>query len=218
MLLDEAPRQTLTRLTRLARRRGHAFGWLEIALGPRLEEFADVAVEVAIETGDPIGRVLARVLPGRATDELIRRLVEKCGDPRYRPAVPLSEVALVSTQALLAACKLSWPTTDEEDHLAEVARWTQNLGVWFGRLGRRQEAYEAASEAVGLLHQLEPRRPRKYRPALATALDDLSTRFANLGRLEEALDAIQEAVRIQRGCPIEILSVGTWSCRGAFTI
>ncbi len=59
---------TLTCLTRLAQRPGPTRRWLASVFDHRLEQLAEPAVEVAVETGDPIGTcqlVESSVLPAR---------------------------------------------------------------------------------------------------------------------------------------------------------
>lgn len=56
---SQAPRALLTQLTRLAQRRPDKRRWLGDVLGRRLDKLAAVAVDVAVETGDPIGLMLA---------------------------------------------------------------------------------------------------------------------------------------------------------------
>ena len=53
---------SLTVLTRLAQQSPPAEKWLEDALGKDVERLAEPAIAVAIQTGDPIGPVLAKVL------------------------------------------------------------------------------------------------------------------------------------------------------------
>lgn len=59
----------LTVLTRLAQRRPDAERWLEQVLASDLEALAEPAIRVAIETGRPMGRMLARALRSQPLKE-----------------------------------------------------------------------------------------------------------------------------------------------------
>ncbi|HSG39816.1 MAG TPA: hypothetical protein VLE27_09280, partial [Thermoanaerobaculia bacterium] len=84
-------------LTRIAQRRPAADEWLRSAFHGRLASLAESALDVAVETGDPIGLALAREIEEHATEELAERLMDRCDDLRYRPSLPLREVALAAT-------------------------------------------------------------------------------------------------------------------------
>jgi hypothetical protein len=80
----------LTVMTRLARRSAEASIWLRHALAANLDSLAEVALDVATETGDPAGLDLAHALEGSATDELVEKLYTLVGgDGRYSASVPL---------------------------------------------------------------------------------------------------------------------------------
>ena len=55
-------KSALTQMTRIAQRRGLDAARLERGLRHNLERLAPLAVEVGLETGDPIGQVLAGLL------------------------------------------------------------------------------------------------------------------------------------------------------------
>ncbi len=85
MFYDADPSAALTYLTRIAGRKEHARSWLTRSLeGQRFEELVELALEVAIETGDPIGRVLANRLeeapPSAPHAALLQRLLDKLPD------------------------------------------------------------------------------------------------------------------------------------------
>jgi len=66
-------------------------------------------------------------------------------------------------------------------------------------LGRREEALQAASEAVDIHRGLAKARPDAFLPALAGSLHNLGNKLSALGRREEALQVTSEAVDIRRG-------------------
>ena len=66
------------------------------------------------------------------------------------------------------------------------------------KLGRREDALAATTEAVEIYRELAAARPDAFRPDLAMSLTNQSTALAELGRREDALAAITEAVEIYR--------------------
>ncbi|MCP4661442.1 MAG: hypothetical protein GY856_39060, partial [bacterium] len=94
-------RSLLTRLTRLAGRREETTEWLAAAFERHPEELALVALDVAVETGDPIGRVLARLVETKATFELARTLDLRLEEESYNSSVPLWEVSLAAGEKVL---------------------------------------------------------------------------------------------------------------------
>jgi tetratricopeptide (TPR) repeat protein len=69
-----------------------------------------------------------------------------------------------------------------------------NLGNRLSELGRREEALQAAEEAVEIRRGLAETRPDALLPDLAGSLNNLGNRLSELGRREEALQAAEEAV------------------------
>ena len=65
MLNDDVSRQALTRLNRLAQRNAQGLAWLEASFDRDPENLPEIALEVAVETGDPIGQALARWIERR---------------------------------------------------------------------------------------------------------------------------------------------------------
>jgi tetratricopeptide (TPR) repeat protein len=70
-----------------------------------------------------------------------------------------------------------------------------NIGNRLSDLGRREEALNAAEEAVTLRRDLARSRPDAVIPDLAASLNNLANRLNSLGRREEALKTAGEAVR-----------------------
>jgi len=81
---------------------------------------------------------------------------------------------------------------------AQQAMTLNNLGNCLSELGRREEALEAAEEAVKIRRELAKSRPDVFLPDLAGSLNNLGNRLGELGRREEALAATEEAVKIRR--------------------
>ncbi len=193
----EEASSTLTVLTRLARRRPEFEKWLGTALHGRLEALAEIALDVAVATGDPLGLKLTEQMESLESIEVINRIQTICDSDSYRWSLPLREVARVATERGLELLRASQADLDEEKQV-EYARLASNLGVRLSGLGQREDALNATQEAVEIRRQLAQRRPDAFLPALATSLNNLGNGLSDLGRREDALNATQEAVEIYR--------------------
>lgn len=98
-----------------------------------------------------------------------------------------SFTAAVTSQLLLR-------TTDS----VERAGLLNNLAATLADLGRREDALDAAQNAVALYRDLARTRPGLFTPNLAGSLNNLANMLSNLGRHEYALDALQEALDLYR--------------------
>ncbi|MCP4594794.1 MAG: hypothetical protein GY842_29025, partial [bacterium] len=119
----------LTRLTRLAQRRSEKRSWLNQAFVGRLEKLAMIALKVGVETGDPVGSVLAEQLKKGASSEVARRLMQRCNERACRSSVPLREVAYEATRQCFEEHQRRWPHPEEERQCVERARLARALGV-----------------------------------------------------------------------------------------
>jgi tetratricopeptide (TPR) repeat protein len=196
----------LTALTRLVQRRPEQRWWLEKALSGRLEHLADIALQVAVETGDPIGSVLAKLIEREESIDLVESILTRFDESSYRDSVALFDTVLVSTRRVLSYRRELTAAQDEE-RFAEIARLSNNLSFSFSRSGRQEEAREAAQSAVKVFRSLSSGGPeREYE--LAASLSNLGVVESNLGNYQSAIMATEEAVRISRGLsekwPIEM--------------
>lgn len=91
-------RHALTVLTRMAARKSEQAAHLACAFEGRLEQLAEPALEVAVETGDPIGKVLALKVEDGCNPKLALRLLRLCQKDFFDSSVPLREVAVAATQ------------------------------------------------------------------------------------------------------------------------
>jgi len=73
-----------------------------------------------------------------------------------------------------------------------------NLANRLSAVGERNEALEAAREAVELYRGLAEASPAAYTPDLAMSLNNLANRLSAVGERNEALEAAREAVRLRR--------------------
>ena len=88
----------LTQLTRLARGREEGSRWLEGAFERKLEKLALPALDVAVETGDPVGRVLAyKIEKDHLSEATTWKIYRKL--PAF--TVTLRELAAIVTTMLL---------------------------------------------------------------------------------------------------------------------
>jgi len=188
-------RHGLTLLTRLAVRQPAASRWLAQALGSRLAVLAEVAVEVAAETGDPIAEALA----GAAEDadvSVVRHLLDLCdAEPALR-AVPLRELALQLNQQYLTFL-LEASDRDRQEFRQETVRVNNNLALRFLELEHREEALLAARQAVTLSGELAEGESESE-ALRAACLINLGHILYENGQPSKALPAIQKAVELQR--------------------
>src|SRR5262245_35407438 len=86
----------LTHLTRLTQRREEGRALLARALSGRLAAAAPDVLRVAVEAGDPVGRLLAERWAVEGREDLAEPLAELCESESYRASLPLRELALVT--------------------------------------------------------------------------------------------------------------------------
>jgi tetratricopeptide (TPR) repeat protein len=198
-ILDGAsPKQaysTLTVLTRIARRRPDLQHWIGVALQGRLEQLGEIALDVAVETGDPIGVELATKLEDNGSLELVFRLQGRCDTEKYRNSVPLREVGLIVTERSLSILREQKDKLDETQQ-AELSRLFMHLGIRLRALGRSENALQATELAVQTYRQLAQQQPDASN--LAKSLNNLGAMLRDVGRREDALQATREAVEIYR--------------------
>ncbi len=179
-------KQALTLLTRLAQRLPEGEHRLRQVLEDRLDDLAGPALEVAVETGDPIGKVLAEVLSRLARPSLIEGLAKQLMDGALDAAIPLREVALTVQERWLAILHAR--------HRAEVADARIRLGSTQAFFGHWEAAAQLQEEAVSILRGLESEQPGAHRTALGRALLDLAVSRRELGRVRDAEEILAEVI------------------------
>jgi tetratricopeptide (TPR) repeat protein len=192
---DAEATATLTVLTRLAQRQSELGRWLKAAFQGRLERLAELALEVAVETGDPIGMILAEELKGEVPVEVVLRLENLCNDERYLHSVPLMEVAHIATERALASLQ-NQDSRDEEKQL-EKSRLLFYLGIRLRALGHLEPALDATQKAVEIYRKFASRRPEMW-SHFAGGHIYVGILHQELGRPEQALVATQDALSIFR--------------------
>ncbi len=190
---NSAPATALTKLSFLAQRRPKNEHLLDEVLSGRLDKLGEVALDVAVETGDPLGKVLARRLETEGTIELMHRLVERLSRDPYASVLTLRDVSVVALARCLDHYRDSWSELDDagRGYLAGIAL---NLAQDLSYLGRWDEALTAQEEALAMLRATVDPDPS----TLATYLLEYSTILNKLGRTYEALKISREAVALRR--------------------
>ena len=182
----------LTVLDRAARDYPKAFEAITRSLKTDIHRLLFLAMAVATETGDPIGRILATALEADPRPDLAHAAEGQI--PVQTTA--LREFAVAATRQALEHEALS--STTDDDRVSEASRLLNNLGTRLSELGRREEALEATRESADIRRKLAEARPDAFLPYLAGSLNNLGTRLSELGRREEALEATRESADIRR--------------------
>ena len=175
----------LTVLTRIAARNPEESHKLEAALKGRLEHLAPLAIEVALETGDPIGQTLACVLSVKPDPTLANDLRKHIP----KKTVALREVALEVMQQCIDAHKIQ----NTNKSRREVAALLNDTTWTLTDLNRYDEALAAIEEAVELYRTMQATCTGAVESGLAMSLNNLGIALGIVGRLEDALDATKEA-------------------------
>src|SRR5687768_5545130 len=97
-MTTERRKNALTVLTRLAQREPSENRWLLAALSKDPVGLAEVAIDVAIETGEPIAASLVQLLNTEPSAALVDVLWRKC--PRY--SIALRNLAVETARIRLA--------------------------------------------------------------------------------------------------------------------
>ena len=173
---------TLTRATsldrevalRLARRalRERPFLWKE-------------ALDIALTQGGPLAPALEALIESGATLPL----------GEIHDAIPVGHPVLAGA-ALAATRRLA---ASAERSSEQQAHWANNMAIRLSEVGQRNEALEAAREAVELYRGLAEDSPAAYTPRLAMSLNNLANCLSGVGERNEALVAAREAVELYRG-------------------
>jgi tetratricopeptide (TPR) repeat protein len=175
----------LTVLARLARRRPEQEGKLQVALAGRLKELGSIAISVAVEHGDPLGRVLADVFRNEGDSELPARLHEEI------PAntVALSELAVEVTGKLVNQAR-----SMGEDAFPLLARRLHDFARALVQAGSARESLTVAEEEFRIWSQLSEA-GKGDDLGVTEAFLSLATANRKLGRRMAALEAARNAVR-----------------------
>lgn len=178
----------LTVLTRATRHKDNADQLIRGALVADPVRMLPVAVTVALETGDPQPALLQWYLKSHeVSDELLRTIEER---------LPGRTVRLRDVAAEVAKQRLSFSYLTGDD--SELVSALRRYSITSARVGEKQQALEAAQEAVGLNERLAERDWDTYAFPLAQSLNNLAVRLADLRCDDEALAVARRAVNIKR--------------------
>lgn len=175
------PKHGLTVLTRLAARRPDQRNRLAQVLHGRLASLAPLAVGVAMETGDPIGAVLAELLAARSDTELLGGI----GALLPLQTTSLRELALLVVRRQYEAEVYQQPLRSREQMNRAVA--LMNLyAIRLQMMGRLRDAAGALTAAIGMLHG---------NPIDAVGLRNSAQMLHNLAGIQGDLLEIDKACR-----------------------
>ncbi len=194
-MFADATKGTLTTLTRLAQRNSGTRRWIELALRERLEILVESALEVALETGDPIGRVLDDVFQDIEDRKLLSRVMRWFDARRFGDPVPLMELALTVTRRLLTR-RLARPET-ASDRESLVDLWlSRNLARRLRAISHSEEALEVGRQALERARELAADQPLLFEPVLGQCLHGVAVTLSVLGRHQDAAGTASEAVEL----------------------
>jgi len=182
----------LTVLTRVAQDEPEGRRHLARALRGRLERVGEAAVQVAAETGQPMGEVLAAALKEHPEPGLFFRLAEVCGREPYRHSTHLASVAL----AVLDRCVESLPDRSDDHETERVfCRWLNDRGSRRLQVGQRDEAVSDLREAARRRSRLAAcTGSREDRLGHARSLSNLAQATLDVGRRGRSLVIGRRAV------------------------
>ena len=191
---------SLTLLTRLAQRRPSEVHWLHLAFRQaaqrkELGALATVAIEVAVEAGDPIGKALATFVDDLSLEELAR-LIPHCHENASAGSVPLRELALQATRRYLEETNALSREPTERQRVERIHLYN-NLSGYYLALEYWNDALSASGEAVEQSRELLRSDARTFLPELAYSLHHHGRALEVAGRLKEAVEATREAVEIR---------------------
>jgi tetratricopeptide (TPR) repeat protein len=174
----------LVTLNRLAARKPEAMRHLEDFLAQDLPTLAPLAIDVAIEQGDPLGRALANVLEQQADIDLEVELHRR---------IPARTTALLELAALTAARVLSACQSHPHASIGSIA---SNKFLLANRLLGTMQFESAVAELQQLTQHLEylyESVPLQVEVNLARTLNSYAAVLHQLRRMDEAAVAARRA-------------------------
>lgn len=194
---DTTSQSALVVLNRLARQSPSDVIWLQRGLRQHLALRAGAAVAVAIEAGDPIGRVLAEVLD-KAQDSEIYDLIEPLWKKMPEETIALRECALVLAQLRLERIEKKTkgkPTVYQQK--LKLAEAYASLANRLGHLEEHQKALTMNEKALPFFKELAKLGAAQI-SNYAMCLMNASNCMLEVGKYTEALKRSQEAVKLFR--------------------
>jgi hypothetical protein len=150
----------VTVVSRACAHSAKANGILAAALRADLPNLAVPAVEVTVQAGGPLGRILADVLADAdAPMNLLMMIYE---------AIPFPTLMLAAADVVVTK-RITDGLQDDADP-AERARWNDLLSGRLAQTGHLAEALRPAQEAVAIYRELADASPGQYEPDLLAGL------------------------------------------------
>jgi tetratricopeptide (TPR) repeat protein len=196
--------KVLNRITAQTEYRAEGITWIKMILSSDPSRFADIALSVAREAGDPISQILTEMLRDNSNSKLARDLESHLPeDTLAEYTVTLRELPVVVMEQCLADLRERASTDD----LMEEARLSHKLGLYLHALGfleldregTQEQAIGLMEKSISLYRQFQSAAPSMFSAELAMALNNIGLVYAKLGRRAGALRAASEAVEIYRG-------------------
>lgn len=179
------PKHALTVLTRLCQRQPEHAVNLVHALKPRMDQLAETVVAVAVETGDPIGKIFTELFADRPSLKLAR-LVNRI--------LPIDTIALRELKLEVTRQLLGDQQRQEEMDPLDLAGMYNTMAIDLSDVGKIGDASIAAQTAVRLCRShFDAKESPEARACLAMCLHTLGNRNAKLARHREALKFLTEA-------------------------
>jgi tetratricopeptide (TPR) repeat protein len=178
-------KSVLARLNRIAAARPRKVAALKQYLRYAPRVLCPIAVEVALEDGEPAGRALAEVIREVRDPALAVRIYELIPDR----TVTLAAAAVAATELCLKVVRGG--TTDSD---LERGSLLNNYSVRLVGMGDYKGALKAAQEAVWFYRTCATRNAETFEPYLAMSLTTLAIRQGECGRLRPALRTAKDAV------------------------
>ncbi|SCZ52913.1 tetratricopeptide repeat protein [Thiohalomonas denitrificans] len=179
---EQVARSALTVLTRMARTNATDEEWLRRGLERHLEAQAQSAVDIAIEIGDPIGRIMAAVLE-QSPKGRQHQVAMHLNLPRA--TVSLRELALVAARVRVNRLADKGRPRGQKA-VVQLFKAYLELGKRLGDVGNHEEAVDACRRALELL-QTRARRDWQTEAMAASAEGNLAVNLRNIGSYENAL-------------------------------
>lgn len=192
MFAEEGRAHAVTLLTRLARRRKESKPLLDAMLTGRLDDLIDPALEVATETGQPLGTALAECFEREGSEELAEWLAYRLSEDPYTSVWPLHAVTREAA-GIYHHLAASSPQIFTED----LASCLNSLSHHLYEAGQVKESVAAGRKVIKLYRQILAC-TSEAAAGLAAALSNLAPRLCELGQPAQALRYSKEAVKIYR--------------------
>lgn len=193
---EATSRSALVVLNRLARQSPSDVIWLERGLQQHLSRPIGIAaIAVAIESGDPIGRVLATVLE-KAPEPETYDLIEPLWQKMPQKTIALRECALFLAQRRLMSLEKKTKGkpvgTQKKSKLAEAYL---SVASRLSELNEHQKALRMNEKALPLFKELA-KLSTMGAANYAICLQNTANRLTDLGKYVQALEKYKEAINL----------------------